>query len=397
MPASSLPDPQDFLEKLIAERHAMLDDLDRLVSAESPSSDPVALRTCRSVLEDIGTRLLGERPTVLPDADSPEGNGTPGGLLWRLGPAGRPPVLLVGHLDTVWPLGTLRHRPFDVRESRATGPGVFDMKAGLVQGLHALAGLHAATGAYPSVAFLVTTDEEVGSPLGGPVVTKLAGESRAALVLEGAADGGALKHARKGWSFYDISVTGRAAHAGLDPHQGRNALVDLAGLVVRLSQLASADGETTVTPTMAAAGTTQNTVPDRAHVTIDVRAPDSAAQRELDAALRRLVAGTAQLPYEISGGINRPPLEETQARELLGLARTAFGRLGLHWPGSARVGGVSDGNLCAAAGAPTLDGLGAVGGGAHADHEWADIARMPERAALVGQMTADLDSTPRPD
>jgi len=404
VPVPSVPDPKVYLERLTARGPAMLDDLDALVSAESPSSDPDALRACRSVLEETGTRLLGERPTVLPGSESSGtsgssvtsgGPGTPGGLLWRLGPADRPPVLLVGHLDTVWPLGTLRRRPFAVRDSRATGPGVFDMKAGLVQGLHALSELRAMTGAYPAVAFLVTTDEEVGSPLGGPVVTEWARASRTALVLEGAADGGALKHARKGWSFYDISVQGRAAHAGLDPLEGRNALVDLAGVVVELHRLASADGETTVTPTMAAAGTTRNTVPDHAHVMVDVRAPDSAAQEHLDGALRHLVAGTAQLPFEITGGVNRPPLEETHAREPLRLARTAFTRLGLPWPGSARVGGVSDGNLCAATGTPTLDGLGAVGGGAHAEHEWADVARIPERAALVGMMTAQLDAETR--
>ncbi|HEV7625609.1 MAG TPA: peptidase dimerization domain-containing protein, partial [Streptomyces sp.] len=168
-------------------------------------------------------------------------------------------------------------------------------------------------------------------------------------------------------------------------------------VVVRLDRLASADGETTVTPTMAAAGTTQNTVPDHASVTVDVRAPDSVAQEELDSSLRRLVAETARLPFEIAGGINRPPLEETHAREPLRLAREVLGQLGLPWPGSARVGGVSDGNLCAAAGTWTLDGLGAVGGGAHAEHEWVDVARIPERAALVGLMAAALDTDTGPD
>ncbi len=395
MPDPTVPDPKVYLEELTSRGPEMLDDLESLVSAESPSSDPAALRSCRDVLEEMGTRLLGRRPTVLPDSGGPDtgdGPATPGGLLWRLGPADRRPVLLVGHFDTVWPLGTLRRRPFTVQDSRALGPGVFDMKAGLVQGLHALARLRATTGADPAVAFLVTSDEEVGSPLGGPVVTEWARASRTALVLEGAAGDGALKHARKGWSFYDISVRGRAAHAGLDPLEGRNALVDLARVVVDLERLGSADGETTVTPTTASAGTTQNTVPEHARVMVDVRSPDSAAQEQLDAALRRLVADTARLPFEIGGGINRPPLEQAHAREPLRLARTACARLGLPWPGSARVGGVSDGNLCAATGTPTLDGLGAVGGGAHAEHEWADVTRLPERAALVGMMTALLDA-----
>lgn len=366
----------------------MAEDLERLVRAESPSADGAALRECRDVLAGIGTRLLGMEPAALPDdADS----GRPGGLVWRLGPSGRRPVLLVGHFDTVWPVGTLERRPFRVDGSRATGPGVFDMKAGLVQGLYALARLEAdPAGGEPSAVLLVTADEEVGSPAGGPAVTEWAREARAALVLEGAADGGALKHARKGWSFYDIRVTGRAAHAGLEPAKGRNALTDLARIVVRLESLADGDGRISVTPTVASAGTTQNTVPDSAHVTVDVRVPDVAAQREVDAALRRLVAETARLPYEITGGANRPPLEKSHSRELLEAARACAEELGTPWPGSSAVGGISDGNLCAAAGTPTLDGLGAVGGGPHAEHEWTDVTRMPERAALVARLVTRL-------
>lgn len=366
----------------------MVEDLERLVRAESPSADGAALRECRDVLAGIGTRLLGREPAVLPDdADS----GRPGGLVWRLGPAGRRPVLLVGHFDTVWPLGTLERRPFRVDGSRATGPGVFDMKAGLVQGLYALARLEESPArGEPSAVLLVTADEEVGSPAGGRAVTEWARDACAALVLEGAADGGALKHARKGWSFYDIRVTGRAAHAGLEPAEGRNALTDLARVVVRLESLAADDGRITVTPTVASAGTTQNTVPDSAHVTVDVRVPDVAAQQEVDTALRRLVAETARLPFEITGGANRPPLEESHSRELLEAARACAEDLGARWPGSSAVGGISDGNLCAAAGTPTLDGLGAVGGGPHAEHEWTDVTRMPERAALVARLVTYL-------
>ena len=382
------PDPSALRSRLAAHAPAMLEDLERLVRAESPSADGAALRECRAVLADIGSRRLGREPTVLPDdATSPR----PGGLVWRLGPAERRPVLLVGHFDTVWPRGTLERRPFRVDGSRATGPGVFDMKAGLVQGLHALAQLTARSVEHePAVALLVTADEEVGSPAGGPAVSEWASAARAALVLEGAAEGGALKHARKGWSFYDIHVTGRAAHAGLEPAKGQNALVDLARLVVRLESLAAQDERITVTPTVASAGTTQNTVPDTAHVTVDVRVPDLAAQREIDTALRRLVAETAQLPCEIRGGANRPPLAEADARALVGAARECAEELQLEWPGSVAVGGISDGNLCAAAGAPTLDGLGAVGGGPHAEHEWTDVAQMPERAALVARLVTRL-------
>ncbi len=387
MPAPHVPDPRDLLRRLTADTPSMLTDLERLVRAESPSADGEALHACRATLAAIGTRLLGSEPVVL--ADDADG-GRPGGLVWRLGPADRRPVLLVGHFDTVWPRGTLERRPFQLDGSRATGPGVFDMKAGLVQGLYALARLREASTADRPVAFLVTADEEIGSPAGGHAVTEWALGARAALVLEGAADGGALKHARKGWSFYDIRVTGLAAHAGLEPGKGRNALTDLARIIVRLESLAADDDRITVTPTMAGAGTTQNTVPDRAHVTVDVRVPDIAAQQEIDTALRRLVADTARLPFEITGGPNRPPLEEAGSRHLLDAARMCADQLGMQWPGSAAVGGISDGNLCAAAGTPTLDGLGAVGGGAHAEHEWVDVTRMPERAALIAQLVAAL-------
>ncbi|MGW2841445.1 M20 family metallopeptidase [Streptomyces sp. NPDC001493] len=387
MPASQVLDPRDLLRRLTEDTDAMVTDLERLVRAESPSSDGDALRACRDVLAEIGTRLLGTAPTVLPHDP---GNGRPGGLLWRLGPADVRPVLLVGHFDTVFPMGTLKRRPFLVDGTRATGPGVFDMKGGLIQGLYGLARLRELTGEYPAVAFLITADEEIGSPAGAEIVTEWARKSRAALVLEGAADGGGLKHARKGWSFYDIRVKGIAAHAGLEPHKGSNALTDLARIIVALESLAAYDDRVTVTPTVASAGTTQNTVPDRAHVTVDVRVPDVQAQKDIDAELHRIVADVARLPYEITGGPNRPPLEEASATGLLETARTALAELGLEWPGSAAVGGISDGNLCAAAGAPTLDGLGAVGGGPHADHEWTDVTRMPERAALLARMVTLL-------
>ncbi|MEV6701402.1 M20/M25/M40 family metallo-hydrolase [Streptomyces sp. NPDC051453] len=387
MPAPQVLDPHDLLHRLTDASPAMVTDLERLVRAESPSVDGDALSACRAVLAEIGTRLLGAAPTVLPNDP---GNGRPGGLLWQLGPADTQPVLLVGHFDTVFPKGTLKHRPFLVDGDRATGPGVFDMKAGLIQGLYAVACLRELTGEDPAVAFLVTADEEIGSPAGGRIVTEWARQSRAALVLEGAADGGGLKHARKGWSFYDIRVKGIAAHAGLEPDKGCNALSDLARIIVALESLAAQDDRVTVTPTLASAGTTQNTVPDRAHVTVDVRVPDVRTQQEIDTELHRVVTEAARLPFEITGGPNRPPLEEASATDLLATARTCLDELGLAWPGSAAVGGISDGNLCAAAGTPTLDGLGAVGGGPHADHEWADVPRMPERAALVALMVERL-------
>ncbi|MFL6134442.1 MAG: M20/M25/M40 family metallo-hydrolase [Nocardioidaceae bacterium] len=364
-----------------AQQALMTDHLRALVDAESPSSDAGLLRRCREVLADLGSGLLGVAPQVLPDS-----GGAVGGLLWRVGDPGRSPVLVVGHLDTVWPRGTITERPFTVSGGRATGPGVFDMKAGLVQGLHALAGLDDET----PVALLVTTDEETGSVASREIIMDLAGRARAALVLEGSADGGALKHARKGWSFYDVAFTGRAAHAGLEPHKGINALAALASVVTRLPELGNPDAGSTVTPTVATAGTSQNTVPDLARLTVDVRAWTADEQDAVDRHLRVLIAEHGGPDPRVNGGVNRPPLEPAQSRGLVSAAEDAFAALGLAFPGTAAVGGISDGNLCALAGAPTLDGLGAVGGAPHAVDEWVDLAAMPVRAAVLKRLVADL-------
>ena len=378
----------DLLTRLSARRDAMVELLEALVSSESPSGDPARLAATTDLVAERGEALLGRAPK------RPASTGAPA-LRWTLpatgseGPSVAGPVVLLAHLDTVWPAGTIGRWPFSVAGDRASGPGTFDMKAGLVQALFALSELEGSGLPHPEVVLLVTADEEIGSPSGRALVEDEAQGARAVLVLEASAPGGDLKIARKGVGNYWLHVTGRAAHAGLEPELGVNALVAAAGLVLGLADLADLDAGTTVTPTLARAGSAQNTVPASASVAVDVRATSAAEQTRVDHALRALtVEGGADVHVE--GGINRPPLEEALAADLLAVARRAAARCGLAPPGAVRVGGGSDGNFTAALGVPTLDGLGAVGGGAHAEGEHVLVPTLPERAALLAALVVEL-------
>jgi glutamate carboxypeptidase len=363
-----------------------VDALRELVAAESPSAEPAAVDACAARLADIGHELTGLRPEWIRLGDAPSA------LAWRFGePDDARRVLLLGHADTVWPLGTLAGWPITDTDERMSGPGVFDMKAGLLVALFALARI----GADAPVTFLVTGDEEVGSAGSRPLIEAEARKAQAVLVLEGAGPGGTLKSARKGWSIYRVQLRGKAAHAGLEPDKGRNALVCLASLVQEAAALGRPANGLTVTPTLAQAGTTVNTVPAQAEFSLDVRASTVAEQRTVDAAIRRLgAADRSGVRVEVDGGVNRPPMEPAAAGSLPRRAEACAERLGLPYPGAVAVGGVSDANLTAALGVPTLDGLGAVGGGAHAAGEWVDIPATVERIDLLAALIADLVEHP---
>ena len=354
----------------------MIEELEALVSVESPTSDASATERAARLVDDLLLEHLGSRGEWVVE----DGRGH---LLWSGGGATR--VLLVGHADTVWPLGTTARWPFAVEDGRATGPGAFDMKAGLLQGIHALKDLDDLTG----VGFVVTTDEEVGSPTSRGLIERAAAGARAALVLEPSA-GAALKSARKGVSNYSLVVHGRAAHAGLEPEKGVNAAVELAHQVLAVLEQADVGAGTTVTPTVVAAGTTTNTVPALARVDIDVRAAEPAEQERVDAALRALVPRLPGARLELLGGINRPPLPLSSSADLLARARRLAADLGLPPLGDVAVGGGSDGNFTAGVGVPTLDGLGAVGDGAHAEGEHVLVEAMPQRSALVRELVREL-------
>ena len=345
----------------------MLSWLEELVSTESPSSDAAATREVGRVFSALAEPLLGAPERIEVDGLTH--------LRWTFG---EPRVLVLGHLDTVWPLGTLARWPFRVDGDVATGPGVFDMKAGVVQALHALSLLPSLDG----VRLLLNVDEEIGSPTSRDLILDSVAGCRAALVCE-AAVGLAVKTARKGIAMYDVAVTGRAAHAGLEPEKGVNAAVGLAHAVLALSSLGDAEAGTTVTPTVLSAGTTTNTVPASATVAVDVRAALPVELERVDAAVRALSVPVGSVA--VSGGINRPPLDPASSASLFDLAASLFPGL----EGQA-VGGGSDGNFTAGAGVPTLDGLGAVGGGAHAEGEHVLVSHMEPRAQLLAGLIGAL-------
>jgi len=359
---------------------AMVDRLGVLVACESPPGSIPHLKACAELLAGWGTAVLG-RP-----AQWEVREGLPH-LLW---PAADQKVLLLGHFDTVWPLGTIENWPFAVTDGIATGPGVCDMKAGIVQILAALGMLADTSG----IGLLLTCDEESGSFTSRALIEEQARLSGAVLVCEPSTPAGALKVARKGGSAYQLEIHGRAAHAGVEPHLGINATIEVAHQVLTVQAFASARDETSVTPTVVASGTTSNTVPERASLSIDVRAWSRDELHRVDQAIRALTPRLPGAELTLHGGINRYPLQPAVTLPLLQMAQAAADDLGIPAPEGAHAAGASDGNFTGALGVPTLDGLGAVGGGSHARSEYADVAMMPDRAALLATLTERLISAP---
>lgn len=362
-----------LMTTVLAMDHALLcERLSALVAVESPSGHAKGLERCYALMRSWGESLLGRPAEIVAVGGTPH-------MLWRAPAEGG--VLLLGHADTVWPLGTITRRPFRAEGARAYGPGVFDMKAGLVTAFAALAECRDPA----SVSILITGDEEIGSATSRALVEDMARACGAVLVLE-PSQAGALKTARKGGSFYSVDITGKAAHAGLEPERGVNALLELAAQVVAVSELADPGRGTTVTPTVARAGTATNTVPAQAHLRVDVRAWELAELERVDERMRALTPAVPEAVVRVDGEINRPPLEPASSRELYAAARKAAARLGLPDPEEVAVGGASDANFTGALGIPTLDGLGPLGDGAHAEHEWVDLASLADRARLVAAL-----------
>ena len=357
---------------------SLLADTRALVECESPSTDLGAVARCADVVARVGAARMGKDPErIVLDGRTH--------LRWRFG-AGPSRVLVLGHHDTVWPIGTLATIPYGVEGGVLRGPGCLDMKTGVAMAFHAIAALPDPDG----ITLLVTGDEELGSPSSRPLIESEARLAGAALVLEAAADGGGLKTERKGVSIYELIVAGRASHAGLAPELGVNATVELAHQVLRIAALSDPGAGTTVTPTLARAGTTTNTVPAAARVAVDVRIRTVAEQRRVDDAMRSLTAVLPGAVLEVTGGPNRAPLEASASAALFTRAQVLARSLGLPALTATAVGGASDGNLTAALGTPTLDGMGAVGGGAHADDEHVLVEFLPGRTALLGALLAEL-------
>ena len=358
---------------------AMLADLDTLVSCESPSRDIARLNTHAALVSDLMVRLLGSAPTLIESPVGPH-------IHWQGG--ADPKVLILGHHDTVHPAGTTDRLPFSVRDGVAYGPGVFDMKAGIVQAIHAVAALTDRS----HIEFLLTADEEIGSHASRALLEERALACGSVLVLEPSADGGALKIGRKGTGTITLTIEGRASHAGLEPEKGINSLVELAGLIPQIVAIANPELGTTVTPTLASAGTADNVVPALTTCAVDVRVAIPAEKPRVEAAFAALTLHNPEARLTISGQIGRPPMHESAAAELFPIAATVAARIGIDVLDGVVVGGGSDGNFTAAVGVHTLDGLGAVGGGAHGDTEHVLVATMPARAALISGLCQELSS-----
>ena len=297
-------------------------------------------------------------------------------------------LLVIGHLDTVWPIGTLARLPFRITpDGKAHGPGIFDMKSGVAMAVEALRAF-TQLGLEPSrpVTLLLTCDEEIGSRSSRALIEEEASRAAAALVLEPPIPGGIVKTARKGIGVFTVRAIGRAAHAGLDPARGVNAIVELAHQTLRLAGLNNFERGTTVSVGVVNGGTASNVVPAEASARVDVRFWESPEGERIDAAIRALTPVLQEARLEISGGINRPPMPRSARNiALYEHARGLAAELGFELKDGS-VGGGSDGNFTAALGVPTLDGLGVDGAGAHAEHEHIIVADLPRRAALLTRL-----------
>lgn len=391
-PKSNL-DVTGFLASLSAGAEPMLADLRSLVELESPTGDagrldvlaahiaklfePLGPQIDPHRVSGVGTHLALRFPEGWPEVrDGPRGRSRPG--------------LVLCHMDTVHPVGILARNPFRVEEGRAYGPGSVDMKVGVVLVRHALAALRDAGSQLPRpVTVLVTADEEVGSPSSRALIEDLAAESEYALVLEAAGPKGAVKTGRKGIALYSLEVTGRAAHAGLEPEKGVSAVVAMATLTLGLGALGDVAKGTSINVGVLRGGTAANVVAESASAEVDVRFATAAEARRVDEAVRDLTVGSGAR-LEVRGGIDRMPLERSDAVIGLYERARALARK-LDWElGECAVGGASDGNITAGMGLPTLDGLGGAGAGLHTPDEYVEVASLPKRAALIAGLLAEM-------
>jgi glutamate carboxypeptidase len=371
--------PRTFLMEHQAE---MVGDLRTFVELESPSTDLDRLNQFAGFLADYARGRDGNVRII----ESPEGKKH---IRVDWGAGEQAPVLLLGHFDTVWPVGTLESMPFKVDAGKACGPGSFDMKAGLVQGFWAVRALRDLLQSDRRVVFLCTSDEEIGSATSRPLIEAEAGKAAAVLVLEPSHQS-ALKTSRKGVGGFRIEVTGRSAHAGLEPDAGISAVDELARVILDLQALADPSVGSTVNVGVISGGTRSNVIAAKAEAEIDVRFSSQQEAERLSEAILGLQPHRAGIQLRVTGGVNRPPMERTpQIAALFERARVIAADLGFEL-GEASVGGGSDGNFCAALGVPVLDGLGAVGGGAHAPDEHVIVDIMPLRAALVAHLIATI-------
>ena len=374
------------LQKEIAAAEAkLMDRIRRLVAIESPSDNKAAVDRCADVLAalavSLGAKVRRHRQRAFADLLE---------LRFEQAPKSgrsRAPLMLLGHLDTVWPLGTLSAMPFRVEKGRIWGPGVLDMKAGVAMGLTALEALRATGTLERPVIFLLNGDEEVGSTVSRPATEKLARQCAAVFVLEPAQGlAGAYKTARKGVGNYTLRVQGVAAHAGVDFEKGHSAIHEMAWQLEKVRGFTDLDRGLTVNAGVIRGGTRTNVVAAQAEAQIDVRIAQAKDAPRIDRRFHSLRVRDRRCVLQVEGGMNRPPMERSRATVAL-FRRAATLATGLGFSlAEAATGGGSDGNFTAALGVPTLDGMGAVGEGAHASHESVLLQELLPRTSLLAEM-----------
>jgi glutamate carboxypeptidase len=363
---------------------ALIDLTRKLVRVESPSDDKAAVDACVAVAamhaKSLGGRVRRHRQKEFGDV-----------LEARFGhqsaSAAAKPILLLGHLDTVWPVGTLKHMPCRVGDGRLWGPGTLDMKAGVAMALTAIEMLSEADMLGGEIVLLLNSDEEIGSPVSRPITERLAAECGAVFVLE-PAQGLAYKTARKGTGNWRLAIKGIAAHAGVDFEKGASALLELARAMETVSDWTDLKKGLTVSVGTAGGGSKTNVIPAEAWAEVDVRIARKGDGPRLERRFANLKATDKRCSLAVTGGINRPPMERTAGTvKLFRRARALALELGFLLD-EAATGGASDGNFTSALGIPTLDGVGAVGEGAHAAHESLVIEHLAPRTALLAGMLA---------
>lgn len=377
----------DLAKSIAAKQPWLIEQLRALVEVESPSDEPAAVNRVNDLVAElaiqIGGRVKRHGQTKFGDV-----------MELRFGPkrSKQKPILLLGHLDTVWPIGTLSSMPWQEKAGRLWGPGVLDMKAGVMMALTALGSLRELGNNRP-VTLLLNSDEEVGSTVSRPVTERLALQSAAVFVLE-PAQGLAYKTARKGVGQYDLHVTGVAAHSGVDFARGRSAILEMARLIETLSGFTDLSRGRTVNCGVVRGGTRSNVIAAEAWAEVDVRIARSSDAARVEKLFRTLKVTDPDCSLTITGGLNRPPMERTPSTiTLFKQARALAVRLGFTLD-EATTGGGSDGNFTSALGVPTLDGMGAVGDGAHAAHESIVIEHLLPRTILLAAMIAEAAEQP---
>ena len=392
-----MPDSPVPMRALLAgarrKQAALLDLLRRLVQVESPSDDKAAVDACVALAaaqaKALGGRVKLHRQRAFGDVlEAHFGPRTRKPAESKAGAA--KPILLLGHLDTVWPLGTLKSMPFRVAEGRVWGPGTLDMKAGVAMAFTAIELLGEVGLLNRELVLLLNSDEEVGSPISRPITESLAAKCASVYVLE-PAQGLAYKTVRKGTGNWRIEVQGIAAHAGVDFEKGANAIRELARMIEKVSGWTDLKRGLTVSVGMVGGGSKTNVIPAQAWAEVDVRIARKADGQRIAQRFAGLKPQDKRCTLAVTGGINRPPMERTkQVVALYHLARKIAGELGFSLTEIA-VGGGSDGNFTGGIGISTLDGLGAVGDGAHATHEHVIAAELPRRAALLAGLIEAID------